>query len=261
MLGQGWRNRDLIFSLIRRDIASKYRGSVLGMVWALLNPLLMLAIYTFVFSQVFKMRWGGASNPSEFALMLFAGMLVFSFFSETVTRAPGLITGTPNLVKKIVFPLDIQGYVVIGSALFQSAISLIVLIGAHIIMKGLPPATALLIPVVFAPLSLMCLGLVWILSALGVYLRDIGQIVGHLVMMTMFLSPLFYPESAVPERFRFFIDINPLAMLIAQSRRVLILGDWPQWNILGWFTLAAFAFASFGYWLFQRTRKGFADVL
>jgi lipopolysaccharide transport system permease protein len=188
-------------------------------------------------------------------------MLIFNFFSETVTRAPGLVTGTPNLVKKIVFPLDVQGYVVIGSALFQAAISLVVLIGAHMVMKGPPPITAVMIPAVFVPLSLLCLGLVWMLAALGVYLRDIGQLVGHLVMMTMFLSPLFYPESAVPERFRIFIDVNPLAMLIAQSRRVLIVGDWPQWDILGWFTLATFAFASFGYWLFQRARKGFADVL
>lgn len=261
MLGHARHNRALIMSLIRRDIASRYRGSVLGMLWSVLNPLLMLAIYTFVFSQVFKMRWGGASDPSEFALMLFAGMLVFSFFSEAVSRAPGLITGTPNLVKKIVFPIEIQAYVVIGSALFQSLVSLIVLLGAHLLMKGVPPATAMLIPVVFVPLSLMCLGLVWLLSALGVYLRDIGQLVGHIVMMTMFLSPLFYPESAVPERFRIFIDINPLAILIGQSRKVLILGEWPDWAALGWFTLFAFAFASLGFWWFQRTRRGFADVL
>jgi lipopolysaccharide transport system permease protein len=261
MLGHGRHNRALIMSLIRRDIASRYRGSALGMVWSVLNPLLMLAIYTFVFSQVFKMRWGTASAPSEFALMLFAGMLVFSFFSETVSRAPGLITGTPNLVKKIVFPLEVQAYVVIGSALFQSLVSLVVLLGAHLLMKGMPPATALLIPLIFVPLSLMCLGFVWLLSALGVYLRDIGQLVGHIIMMTMFLSPLFYPESAVPERFRAFIDVNPLAILIAQSRKVLILGEWPDWDTLGWFTLFAFAFASLGFWWFQRTRKGFADVL
>jgi len=261
MLGHGRHNRALIMSLIRRDIASRYRGSALGMVWSVLNPLLMLAIYTFVFSQVFKMRWGAASAPSEFALMLFAGMLVFNFFSETVSRAPGLITGTPNLVKKIVFPLEVQAYVVIGSALFQSLVSLVVLLGAHLLMKGMPPATALLIPVIFVPLSLMCLGFVWLLSALGVYLRDIGQLVGHVIMMTMFLSPLFYPETAVPARFRTFIDINPLAILIAQSRKVLILGEWPDWDTLAWFTLFAFAFASLGFWWFQRTRKGFADVL
>jgi lipopolysaccharide transport system permease protein len=261
MLGHGLHNRALIMSLIKRDIASRYRGSALGMVWSVLNPLLMLAIYTFVFSQVFKMRWGAAAAPSEFALMLFAGMLVFSFFAETVSRAPGLITGTPNLVKKIVFPLEVQAYVVIGSALFQSLISLLVLLGAHLLMKGMPPPTVALLPIVFVPLGLMCLGLVWILSSLGVYLRDIGQLVGHIVMMTMFLSPLFYPESAVPERFRVFIDINPLAILIAQARKVVILGEWPDWSTLGWFTLVAFVFASLGFWWFQRTRKGFADVL
>lgn len=231
------------------------------MVWSVLNPLLMLAIYTFVFSQVFKMRWGGASDPFEFALMLFAGMLVFSFFSETVSRAPGLITATPNLVRKIVFPLEIQAYVVVGSALFQALVSLFVLLAAHGVMKGAPPPTALLIPVVFVPLALICLGFVWLLGALGVYLRDIGQLVGHVVMMTMFLSPLFYPENAVPERFRIFIQVNPLASLIGESRKVLILGEWPDWSLLGWFALGGFAFASFGFWWFQRTRKGFADVL
>ncbi|GAA0701456.1 lipopolysaccharide transport system permease protein [Dyella sp. SG562] len=255
-------HRALIASLIRRDIASRYRGSALGMAWAILNPLIMLLIYTFVFSQVFKMRWGGtATDPSEFALMLFAGMLVFNFFAECVNRAPGAVTATPNLVKKIVFPLETQAWVIAGSGLFQAAISLGILLLAHVVMKGVPPWTFVLIPLVFVPLVLLVLGVVWFLSALGVYLRDIGQLVGHLVMMTMFLSPLFYPVTAIPESFRSLFYLNPMTFLMGESRKVLILGTLPDWGMLGLFTLGGLLIASFGFWWFQRTRRGFADVL
>jgi len=255
-------HRALIASLIRRDIASRYRGSALGMAWAILNPLIMLLIYTFVFSQVFKMRWGGAAaDPSEFALMLFAGMLVFNFFAECVNRAPGAVTATPNLVKKIVFPLETQAWVIAGSGLFQAAISLGILLVAQVVMKGVPPWTFVLIPLVFVPLLLLVLGIVWFLSALGVYLRDIGQLVGHLVMMTMFLSPLFYPVTAIPANFRSLFYLNPMTFLMGESRKLLILGELPDWGMLGLFTLGGALIAMFGFWWFQHTRRGFADVL
>lgn len=262
MLSSAVSNRALISSLIRRDVASRYRGSALGMVWAILNPLLMLLIYTFVFSQVFRMRWGSdASNPSDFALMLFAGMLIFNFFSECVNRAPTAITAAPNLVKKIVFPVETQAWVVVGSGLFQSIISLFILLIAYGLMKGPPPWTVVFIPLVFVPLVLMVLGIVWLLSSLGVYLRDIGQLVGHVVMMTMFLSPLFYPVTAIPESFRSLFYLNPMTFLMGESRKVLILGELPNWAALGLFTLGSACFASAGFWWFQRTRRGFADVL
>lgn len=264
MIQHAWKNRALIFTLTRRDIASRYRGSALGMLWSVLNPLLMLAIYTFVFSQVFRMRWGAeaSSSPMDFALMLFAGMLGFTFFADSVNRAPGLILSTPNLVKKIVFPLEIQAFVVIGSGLFQALISLIVLLAAYVIAKGTAPHwTIVLLPITFLPLCLLVLGMTWILASLGVYLRDIGQLVGHLVTMTMFLSPLFYPVTAIPASFRRLFYLNPLTFLMGEIRKVLIIGQQPAWGALGVFTLGMFVFASAGFWWFQRTRRGFADVL
>jgi lipopolysaccharide transport system permease protein len=264
MFRLAWRNRGLILTLTRRDIASRYRGSALGMLWSILNPLLMLAIYTFVFSQVFRMRWGSAVNtsPMDFALMLFAGMLGFTFFADSVNRSPGLILSTPNLVKKIVFPLEVQAFVVVGAGLFQALISFLILMCAFVLAKHQPPHwTIIFLPCVFLPLCLLVLGLAWFLSSLGVYMRDIGQLVGHLVTMTMFLSPLFYPVTAIPVAFRPLFYVNPMTLLMDQTRKVLIIGEPPSWGALSLYTVVTFVVASFGFWWFQRTRRGFADVL
>jgi lipopolysaccharide transport system permease protein len=261
MLTRGWRHRMLIATLVQRDIVSRYRGSALGLLWTFITPLLMLGIYTFVFTEIFGMRWGGSGASKDFALMLFAGMLIFSFFAESVSRAPTLILNSPNLVKKIVFPLEIQAWVVIGSTLFQLMVNLLVLLGAFVVAKGLPPVTTALLPVLVVPLCLLCLGLVWYLSALGVFLRDIGQVVGLAVTATMFLSPLFYPVSSIPERFKPFFYLNPLTFLIDETRKILIAGTAPDWPNLAIFTLVMTLFSWTGFWFFQRTRAGFADVI
>lgn len=256
------RHRSLIATLVRRDIASRYRGSVLGVVWSLVNPLLMLVIYTFVFSTIFGMRWGAVSdNPLDFALMLFAGLLLFNFFAEAVNRAPGLVLGNPNLVKKLVFPLEIQAWVVVASGLFQAGISLLVLLGAIVAIRGEVPVTIVLLPLVFIPLTLVALGLVWFVSALAVFLRDIGQVVGHVVVMSMFLSPLFYPIAAIPERFRPLFYLNPLTLLIGEARKVSVLGEMPDWAGLGLYAGGSLVFAAVGFWFFQRLKPGFSDVL
>lgn len=256
------RHRSLIATLVRRDIASRYRGSVLGLVWSLVNPLLMLVIYTFVFSAIFKMRWGAVSdNPLDFALMLFSGLLLFNFFAEAVNRAPGLVLGNPNLVKKLVFPLEIQAWVVVASGLFQAGISLLVLLAAIVAIRGEVPVTIVLLPLVFIPLTLIVLGLVWFISALAVFLRDIGQVVGHVVVMSMFLSPLFYPIDAIPERFRPLFYFNPLTLLIGEARKVTVLGEMPDWVGLGLYAGGSLLFATAGFWFFQRLKPGFSDVL
>ncbi|HEY0661750.1 MAG TPA: ABC transporter permease [Lysobacter sp.] len=264
MFRAAWMHRSLIRALTYREIVGRYRGSAFGAAWSVINPLLMLLIYTFVFTSIFKMRWGAGGNasaPSDFALMLFAGMLVFAFFSECVTRAPTLVSGNPNLVKKIVFPLEIQAYVMVGAGLFQSAVTLLILVAAILFSKGLPPPTALWLPLVFLPLCFINLGAIWFLSSLGVFLRDIGQVIGHFVMMAMFLSPMFYPVTAIPEQFRTFFHLNPLTFLMEQTRHVLLLGQAPDWTYLALFTAASIGFAWLGFWWFQRTRQGFADVL
>lgn len=262
MVASFWRNRDLIIALTTREVMGRYRGSFLGLFWSLFNPIFMLVIYTFVFSVIFKARWSaGSESKIEFALMLFAGLMVFNFFAECVTRAPGLIVGNVNYVKKVVFPLEILPWVTLGAALFHFIISLCVWIVACLIFFGELHLTALLLPLVMLPLSFFVMGLAWFLAALGVYLRDVGQIVGVLISMLMFLSPLFYPLTALPAEYRGLFELNPLTPTIEAVRGVLFLGDSLNWHVLGGYYLVAGLVGWVGFAWFQKTRKGFADVL
>lgn len=254
---------ELIKSLTRREISSRYKGSVLGILWALLNPLVMLIIYSFVFINVFNARWSsaGLAAPPNFTLMLFVGTLVFGFFAEVLTRASTDIVTSPSLVKKLIFPLETRAFVLNLSALFHTAITFAIFLCAFPFLKGAPPWTAILFPLVLLPLWFVNLGIYWILSSLGVFMRDISQIIGHLTMMLMFLSPIFYPASALPERLRVFFNLNPLAFIIEQSRNVLVLGRQPDWLHLAIFLIGSILFAWLALNWFQRLRNGFADVL
>lgn len=262
MFRLAWHSRTLILSLTRRDIEQRYRGSAIGLLWSLVNPLLMLGIYTFVFSAIFKMRWAVLSdNPFDFALMLFSGLMLFNFFSECVSRAASLIVGNPNLVKKIVFPLHVQAWTVVGAGLFQAAVSLGVLLVALLVIRGGVPWTVVLLPLVLAPLCLLVLGSVWLVSALGVFIRDVGQIVGHVLTMMMFLSPLFYPIEAIPKKFQWLFYLNPLTFLVNEARKVLVIGTTPDWAGLAAYSLLALMATWVGFWFFQRARPGFSDVI
>ena len=259
-----WRNRQLIIQMIKREVAGRYKGSVLGLAWSFFNPIFMLVVYTFVFSEIFKSRWGGVGgddSKTQFALVLFAGMIVLSLFSEVLNRAPSLILGNVNYVKKVVFPLEILPVIAIGAALFHSLISLCVLLAAFVFFNGYMQWTAIFTPLVLLPLVILATGFAWMLASLGVFLRDFGQTIGIITTVLMFLSPVFYPVSAVPERFQSFILANPLTFIIEQAREVLIWGHLPNWLGLGAYTLAAVVIAWSGYAWFQKTRKGFADVL
>lgn len=257
-----WRNRELVRAMTWREIAGRYRGSALGSLWSFISPLLMLGIYTFVFSVVFKARWSdGSASKSDFALGLFAGMLVFSVFSECASRAPGLVVTNPNYVKKMVFPLEILPVVALGSSLFHMAIGLAVWILFHVLVAGLPPATALWAPVVAFPLALLTLGVSWGLAALGVYLRDISQGIGVAITGLTFLSPLFFPVSALPTQYQMFIRLNPLTPSIEMMRGALWIGEAPSWQLLAVnYGISGFAFA-LGFAAFQKLRRGFADVI
>jgi lipopolysaccharide transport system permease protein len=258
-----WRNRQLIAQMTKRDVVGRYKGSVLGLAWSFFNPLFMLVIYTFVFSEIFKSRWGGGDDESktQFAVVLFVGMIVLSLFSEVLNRAPGLIISNDNYVKKVVFPLEILPIVSMGTALFHSLISLVVLLAAFTIFNSYIQWTVIFIPLVLLPLVIFTLGMAWMLASLGVFLRDVGQTIGIITNLMMFLSPVFYPVSAVPEWFRPFIMANPLTFIIEQAREVLIWGHQPGWLGLGIYTVIAASIAWIGYAWFQKTRKGFADVL
>ncbi|MDF1594048.1 MAG: ABC transporter permease [Desulfobacterales bacterium] len=258
-----WRHRQLIVQMTRRDVAGRYRGSVLGMAWSFFNPVFMLAVYTFVFSVVFKARWGVDvdEGKTQFAIVLFVGMIVHGLLAEVLNRAPGLILANTNYVKKVVFPLEILPVVSMGAALFHSLVSLVVLLAACVIFNGYLHWTAILTPLVLLPLIVLTLGLAWMLASLGVFLRDVGQTIIIITTVMLFLAPVFYPVSAVPEAVRVFIMANPLTFIIEQAREVLIWGRLPNWLGLGIYTLVATAFAWAGYAWFQKTRKGFADVL
>ncbi|MGR0185176.1 ABC transporter permease [Azospirillum aestuarii] len=257
-----WHHRALVRRLVRREIEARYRGSVLGILWALLTPLLMLAVFTFVFSVVFQARWGTSTGgKGEFALILFAGLIVFTMFSEALVRAPGLILENPSYVKKVVFPLEILPWVMVLSSLFQVAVSLLILTAFYLAVFGLPPLSVLLLPLVWLPLLLFCLGVGLLLSGLGVYLRDLRAIMPVISQLLMFLSPLFYPASALPEAFRGLLHLNPLTGIIENTRTVLFAGTAPDWTVLGIQILAGLLFAVLSLRLFRYLRTGFADIV
>jgi lipopolysaccharide transport system permease protein len=262
-LATAWQKRDLVLQLVKREVLGRYRGSMLGVGWSLVHPIVMLVIYTFVFGFVFRIRWEGGigDNKVEFAIVLFCGMIVFNIFAESFMRSPALIVAQPSYVKRVVFPLEVLPVVTVLSALFHAAISFVVLFVLLIAVRGAPHATALLLPVVLLPYVLLCLGVAWFLSALGVYLRDIGQVAQMAVTALMFLSPLFYPVSALPEAVRPLFLFNPLTFPIEETRAVLFFGRTPDSFVLA----AYFAFSLVVMWagfaVFQRVRRGFADVI
>lgn len=257
-----WRQRALIWQFARRDVLARYRGSLLGLGWSFLTPLLMLAVYTFVFRVVFKARWAASeAGDFEFALQVYAGLIVFSLFAEVANRSPQLILEQPNLVKKVVFPLEILPWVTVLAGLFHLVLNLAaLLIAAAFARAGLPASVAAL-PLVLLPFIPLLLGMSWFLASLGVFVRDVGQITALAVSLLMFLSPVFYPVSSLPEPWRPWLLGNPLAPVIEQLRRVALEGMWPDWTQLALYLAVACAFAWAGAAWFAATRKGFADVI
>lgn len=261
--GSLWKDRDLWWRLTEREVQGRYRGSLLGVAWSFLTPLAMLAVYTFVFSQVFQARWGTLENQGSlgFAINLFAGLIVFNLFAECVNRAPGLVLANPNYVKRVIFPLEVLGTVTVGSAGFHALTSLTVLLLFEIIAFQRVPVTFLLLPVVWLPLILGCIALTWILAALGVFLRDISQLVSVVVSMLMFLSPIFYPVSALPAVWQPILALNPLAQVIEQTRAVTVNGTLPDMGyVIGGSLLAAIT-CELAFRSFQRSKLAFADVI
>lgn len=255
-------HRRLVFSLIKREVMGRYRGSIMGLFWSFFNPVLMLTVYTFVFSVVFKARWhGGGDSRVEFALVLFTGLLVFNLFSEAVNRAPNLILGNVNYVKKVIFPLEILPVVSLGAATFHLCVSLLVWLGFYLMFFQVPGAAILTLPLVLLPLVLVVLGISWLLASLGVYLRDVGQFIGILTTILMFLSPIFYPVNALPQEYQQMMHLSPLTYIVEETRNVMIWNksiDWSNWSF--WTVFSAFI-AWLGFAWFQKTRKGFSDVL
>jgi lipopolysaccharide transport system permease protein len=262
MVASLWRNRELILASTKREVIGRYKGSFFGLLWSFFNPIFMLAIYTFVFSVVFNARWGsGSESKTEFALVLFAGLIVFNLFAECVGRAPTLVLANPNYVKKVVFPLEILPFVTLLSALYHAFVSLGVWLLVYTILVETPHTTVLLLPLIVAPFAAFTMGVSWALASIGVFLRDVSQVVAVLVTTMMFLSPIFYPVSSLPENFRHLFYFNPLTPVIEITRDLLYWGAAPDFVTLAFYWAATAVVAWLGFAWFQKTRKGFADVL
>lgn len=253
-------NRRLIFRMAKQDVVGRYKGSLLGISWSLLNPLIMLFVYSFVFGLVFKAKWG-VGTDQNFAVILFSGLIMHSLLAECLMRAPGLVVGNVSYVKKVVFPLEALAWVYVISSLFYCFVSLVILFFAILVTGGEVSLTWFYIPIILLPLLLVCLGVSWLLAALGVYIRDISQMTGILVTILLFLCPIFYPIEIIPEQYRAFILLNPLSFIVEQARSVLIFAMHPNFIGLLLYSFGAYVFAQFGYMFFNKTKRGFADVL
>ncbi|MEK9743928.1 MAG: ABC transporter permease, partial [Gammaproteobacteria bacterium] len=256
------QHRFVIGQLSKRAVKSRYRGTLLGVLWSLITPMVMLTIYTFVFGMVFDVRWTekGASNP-EFAAIIFSGMIVHSIFAECLQLAPTLITSNPQYVKKIVFPLEALPWVTLSTAFFQGLFSAAILIAYLLFLGGGVSPYIVLVPIPFLALVPFCLGVGWLASSAAVYVKDIGQVTGLTSTILFFLAPILYPKSALPDVFQYLIYLNPITVVIEESRKVLLWGEMLNWTALGIYFVFGLAFAWVSLVWFQKTRRGFADVL
>ncbi|WP_051340637.1 ABC transporter permease [Azospirillum halopraeferens] len=252
-----------VAQMTRREVAARYRGSVAGVLWSFVQPLLMLGIYTFLFGFLFRPRVATAApvDTVDFAQTLFVGILLHGLLAECIGRAPTMILGNPNYVKKFVFPLEILAWPATFSALIQFSFGVLVLVAWHLASLQGIPATALLLPLVVAPLALLTAGLVWLLSALGVFVRDVGQVIGLVVTLLMFTAPILYPLEILPEAVRPWMWLNPLTLPVVEARKVLLEGGLPDWTALGIYAAAAFLVAWVGHYVFARLKRAFADVI
>ena len=258
-----WGRRDLLKQLVRRNIQVRYKGTMIGLVWMVITPLVMLAVYTFVFSVVFKARWGADFGESKaaFAIIMFCGIAMFNIFAESIIGSVGVITGNPNYVKKVVFPLEILPVSAVFSAIFFGLVSLTILLaGVGLVMHKFS-LTIICLPLVFLPLFLLCSGISWFVASLGVYVRDLSHVVGIVTQVLFFMTPIFYSVEMVPKSLRPVLILNPLTTIVQTTRHVLIYDKWPDWAGLGIVTVLSLVIFQLGYFWFMKTKRGFADVL
>jgi lipopolysaccharide transport system permease protein len=252
---------NLILSLARRELAARYKGSVLGIVWALVTPIVMIAIFTFLFAEIFKARFGLSASPWDYALYLFCGLLPWTAFQESLQLSSTTIVSHANLVKRVVFPLETLPVAQTLASLANQMFGTVALLIALVVIRHELHLTILWLPVLIVPQWIATLGAAWLLASLGVFLRDIVPGITLVLMAWMYLTPIIYPESIVPPRYLPYIQLNPFTPLINCYRRVLIDGLPPDWQGLAYFTVFAMISFAFGYWWFAKTRKNFADVI
>jgi lipopolysaccharide transport system permease protein len=258
-----WENRELIKNLIERDIHNRYKSTFLGMFWVIATPLLMLSVYATVFTTLLKSRWPGSTSGGDFeyTIFLFCGLIVFNWFADIINRSSGLVLSNVNYVKKVIFPLEILPIVAIGSGMFQTIISVFILLLFYFIEFETLNLTTLYLPVIILPFMFLMAGMSLFLAALGVFVRDIGQAIGIMITGLMFLSPIFYPLSVLPEALQPYLYLNPVTFIIEQMREIIVLGHTPNWSGLLIYSICSLLIAWLGYFFFIKTRRGFADVL
>ena len=254
-------HRELVLSLVRRDLSNRYKGSMMGLFWAIVTPAIQITIFTFIFAGIFKSRFGSQRSEYGFAVYLFCGMLPWIAFAEAVQRATTSLTENVNLVKRVVFPIEALPVNLVLSAVVQQLIGTGILLVAALLLERVFHPTALLLPILLVPQLLLTFGLTWLAASLGAFLRDTPQFTQLLLMVFQYLTPIYYPEELIPPSFQWINRLNPMAPLIRSYRRILLEGQWPDWQGLV-FTLAfALVCFVFGYWWFERTKKAFADIL
>ena len=259
-------NRELLRQLVKRNIYGRYSGTAGGLAWSVIQPLLMLAVYTFIFSVVFKSRWGtlpsgGLDGSYSFSVIMFCGMTVFNVFSESITAAPMLIVSNPNYVKKVIFPIEILPIAQVISSMIINLIWMAILfIGAVFLLKSLS-WTMLLLPVIFIPFLFFTTGLSFFLASLGVYFRDLAHINGIIVQILFLLTPIFYSPTMVPEKFQIVLRLNPLTWIVEETRAVFLFKQLPNWDAIIVIAIVSFVTFHLGYVWLNKTKKGFADVL
>jgi len=259
-----WKHRDLTWQFAGRFFHARYRGTYLGIVWALANPLLMLGVYTFIFNYVFAARYGTdpTETRSQYAVILFCGITVYALFSETVVRSCGLVLDNPNYVKKVVFPLEVLPVAGLLSSVMFSLFGLGLVILGTWIYFGHVPWTVVLTPLVLLPAVALGLGLSWFLASLTVFVRDAANLAVIVIsQLLLFLTPIFYRVDNLPENLRWVGAVNPLAPVVESARRVMIFGRQPEWEALGVSLIIGLGAMQLGYAWFVKSKRGFADVL
>ena len=263
-MGEISRHKELLIQLIDRDIKARYRGSKLGIAWIALNPLIMISIYTLIFSQVFNARWGdgaGSTKPIEYGLNLFCGLIVYNLFAECAIKSASIIRGNQNFVKKIVFPLHILGATVTGSALIQGLISSATLIIIEAAYHSSFSWKIILLPLIWLPITLGCLGMSWLIGTIGVFVKDIEQVMATIVNMMLFLSPIFYPTDALPEKLETISNINPLAVAINQTRELIISDNIPSISVYMLSLITSIVWCEFSYSILDKLKSKFAEII
>lgn len=256
------RYSSLFLMMVKRDVAARYKGSWLGLFWSVINPLLLMIVYGFVFGVIFKARWPAQGDTEvSFIVLLFCGLIVHMMFADVLGRSASVIRDNANYVKKVVFPLTIFSGVVSVSGLFHFLVSFVVLVFVSSFMGGYLTWHVIFLPVLLLQYLLFCTGVAWLVSVLGVFFKDLTHIIGFISTVFLFTCPIFFPENYVPEKFQIVLAINPLTYYVEAVRGVVAFHSLP--SLGGFLTSLMVALITFvvGLWFFRKTKGSFADVV